>query len=71
MPKKNPCSIIDCGRMKYFDDTSLLAIYLKVDPETVRRWRRDLVKEEKPLISGIGAIMIDFEPEIFTNKNKS
>ena len=70
MPKNNPCSVFDCGRIKNFSNTSLLADYLKVDAETTLRWRRRLVKLKKPLIWSYEGILIDFLPEMITNKDK-
>jgi len=68
MPKQNPCCTFDCGKIKFFSNTSLLSDYLKVDAETVLRWRRTLVKEKKPLRWSYEGILIDFQPEVITNK---
>lgn len=68
MPKQNACATNDCGKMTFFSNTSLLAEYLKVDPETTLRWRRRLVKLKKPLIWSYEGILIDFQPEVITNK---
>ena len=71
MPKSNTCSIFECGRIKIFQNTSLLADYLKVDPETCRRWRRDLVKADRPLIWSFEGMLIDFEPTIYGKTPKA
>lgn len=70
LPKNNPCATNDCGKLIFFSNTSLLADYLKVDAETVSRWRRRLVSNKKPLIWSYEGILIDFLPEMITNKNK-
>ncbi len=62
MPKHNPCAIIELGRIKNFNNVTLLSHYLKVDTETVLRWRRGLKRANKPMIKYWDHIMIDFEP---------
>jgi hypothetical protein len=69
MPKKNPCIINEYGRMSYFKHTSLLAIYLKIDNESVLRWRRRLVKENKPMIWSYQGVLIEFKPTIYSDKD--
>ena len=63
MPKQNKCAIFECGRIKTFRNTTLLASHLKVDPERVRRWRRNLAKENKLMVWSYYGIVIDFQPE--------
>jgi hypothetical protein len=70
LPKNNPCATNDCGKLTFFSNTALLADYLKVDAETTRRWRISLVKSGKPLIWSYEGVLIDFKPEVITNKNK-
>jgi len=69
LPKQNACSVFDYGRIKNFTNTSLLADYLKVDAETVRRWRARLVKEKKPLVWSYEGVLIDFNPEQYSKNN--
>ena len=68
MPKSHACSVFECGRIKNFTNMSLLADYLNVDEETVRRWRARLVKDEKPLIWSYEGVLIDFNPEQYSKK---
>jgi hypothetical protein len=69
MPINKTCATVEQGRIKIFTKTSLLARYLKVDNETVYRWRRRLKKEGKPLVWSYESILIDFEPEIINNQS--
>ncbi len=62
MPKSNPCSIFESGRIRNFRNIGLLAEYLKVDGDTCRRWRRSLIKENKVPVKYFEGILIDFEP---------
>ena len=70
MPKQNACCAFYAGKMTFFANCSLLAEYLEIDSESVRRWRVRLVKEEKPLIWSYQGILIDFNPTIYNNKSE-
>lgn len=64
MPKQNPVSILELGRIINFKNVTLLAKHLEVDPETAFRWRRELVKEGGVMVKYYNHVMIDFEPKI-------
>jgi len=64
MPKQNPCSILELGKISNFRNVTLLSGYIKVDPETCRRWRRELKESKKPMVKYHDGILIDFEPTI-------
>lgn len=68
MQKSNACAIFENGKIKYFTNVSLLATYLRKDPDTLLRHKRNLKKEGKPLIKYYDATLVDYEPEIISNK---
>jgi transposase-like protein len=57
------CSILENGRIKNCGNVESLAKHLKVDPQKMRRWRRKLFNDKKPLVKYYEGILIDFEPE--------
>ena len=68
MTKSNTCAIIERGEIKIFTNVSLLATYLRKDPDTLLRHKRNLKKEGKPAIKYYDATLVDYEPEIVSNK---
>jgi len=60
----NLCAIVEDGTIKIFTNKSLLAGYLDVSGETVRRWAK------KHHLKYYNGIMIDFKPDNFNNKNE-
>jgi hypothetical protein len=67
MPKKNTSCIVENGRIIIFHSDSLLASHISSSVETIRRWRRSLEKKGDGMVKYVDAVMIDFEPEIYTN----
>lgn len=68
MPKNNTCSILESGRMKIFTNVSLLAKYLKRHAETLNRHKRELKAEGKIPVKYYDSVLVDFEPDIYSNK---